>query len=258
MSLREIFTISKGTKVIAGITFSVCIAAIVFAVFYYRSLNNAEDPRVLEARRYLAEYDRISSVYNSLETFSLLDSANAVFNKYPDYKNSFEPGVIYNNRCSSLLMTAIYDSTINNFEKAKLLSLALKYCDSSIVVYRQWLDDWGELNDDSISLLISPYMLETDPVFSGFNFDKVFRKRIRDISLAQIETPRRLSVALSNKGTIYRHMLKPDSSLAFYQQALSLWKDNRVAKSNLSVLLGEGPVKASVIESLFPPDKNKK
>jgi len=50
----------------------------------------------------------------------------------------------------------------------------------------------------------------------------------------------------------------PDSAFVYYQDALSLWKDNRTAESNLSVLLGGEPVKPNLIESLFPPDKNKK
>jgi len=79
---------------------------------------------------------------------------------------------------------------------------------------------------------------------------------IINIVAAQIETPRRLSVSLSNKGTIYHHMMKPDSSLTCYQLALSLWKDNRTAKSNLNVLMGGEPIKPSLIELLFPPDKN--
>ncbi len=88
-------------------------------------------------------------------------------------------------------------------------------------------------------------MKENDPAFSGYNFKRVFSRRIKNMVAAQIETPRRLSVSLSNKGTIYRHMLKPDSALLYYQQALSLWKDNRTAKSNLSVLMEAGSDKAN-------------
>ena len=53
MLLRDIFKISKGTKVILAITFSVSVLAIVFAFFYYRSINKSEDPRIRKARELL-------------------------------------------------------------------------------------------------------------------------------------------------------------------------------------------------------------
>jgi len=258
MKVRDIFIISRGTKVILTITISVSMVAIIFAFFYYRNLNNSEDPRIKKAREFLLQYEKVSESYYSLDAFPFLDSANAIFVSFPDYETSFEIGLIYNNKCSTLLMMAIYDSTISEFEKNNLLGLAMKYCDSSITNYRNWLIEWDTLSPDLIAYRIKPFMKEDDPAFRGLNFNQIFSKRIKNIVTAQVETPRRLSVSLSNKGTIYRHMLELDSALLYYQQSLSLWKDNRTAKSNLSVLLGHGPIQPSVIESLFPPDKNKK
>ena len=100
-------------------------------------------------------------------------------------------------------------------------------------------------------------MSETDPAFAGLNFNSIFRKRVKDMMLARVETPRRLSVSYTNKGTAYRHMMMPDSALLWYEKALAIWKHNRTAESNLSVLLGGEPVKPGIIESLFPPDRNK-
>ena len=256
MRFRDIFIISKGTKVIFTITFSVSILAVVFAFFYYRNINNSEDPRIKKAREFLLQYQKESGRNNSLEAFSFLDSANAIFRSFPDYESSFEIGVIYNNKCSALLMMALYDSTIKEFEKNNLLSLAMKYCDSSISNYSAWITSWDSLSPEIISDRISPYMKEDNPAFRDYDFEKIFERRVKNIVAAQIETPRRLSVSLSNKGTIYRHIMKPDSSLICYQLALSLWKDNRTAKSNLNVLMGGEPIKPSLIELLFPPDKN--
>ena len=258
MRISEIFIITKGTKVILAITFSVSVAAVVFAFFYYRNVNNSQDPRIKKAREFLLLYDKISGRINSFEAFPLLDSAHTIFRSLPDYETSFENGLIYNNKCSALLLMAIYDSTIPGPEKINLLDLSMRYCDSSIYVYSSWISDWDSLSPEAIAERIRPFMKEDDPVFSEYNFKKVFSRRVKNITMAQVETPRRLSVSLSNKGTIYRHMLKPDSSLICYRQALSLWKDNRMAESNLNVILGRDPVKPSIIESLFPPDKNKK
>lgn len=258
MGTGGIFTISKGTKVVLVITFSVSMLAVIFAVFYYRDLNNLEDPRTKKARELLALFDKESDRINDFSSFSLLDSANAVFRSYPDYESSFETGVICNNKCSSLLLAAMYDTTISTDEKSKLLDLSLVYCDSSINIYNNWIAEWEVLSNDEIAEKIRPFINENDNHFEGLNFKRIFDKRVKDLVKAQIETPRRLSVSLSNKGTIYRHKLLVDSALLCYQKALALWKDNRTAKSNLSVLMGGEPVKPTIIESLFPPDKEKK
>jgi tetratricopeptide (TPR) repeat protein len=258
MRFREIFIVTKGTKVILLITFSVSALAVIFAFFYYRSINRSEDPRIRSARELLLQYERVSGQISHVEVFHLLDSANAVFRSVPDYESSFEIGLVYNNKCSYLLLMSLYDSTLDEDENDKMLALSMKYCDSSIAVYRQWLAEWESLTPELITEKISPYMRKDDPAFIGLNFRKVFSRRVENIITAQVETPRRLSVSLTNKGTIYRHLLKPDSALVCYQQALVLWDKNRTAKSNLNVLMGLDPVKPTVIESLFPPEKNKK
>jgi len=258
MQLRDIFTISKGTKVILVITLTVSALAVAFAFFYYRSLNKSEDPRIIKAREFLARYDKIAGVAGSIEAFHLLDSAYAVFCALPDYRSSFEIGVIYNNKCSGLLMMALYDTSVSVHEKNVLLDLSMKYCDSSISVYRKWISEWGSLSDSQINNRVRNLMLIGDPSFRGYSYEKLISKRIKNIDNARIEMSRRISVSLSNKGIIYRHLMKPDSALVCYQKALSLWKDNRMAKSNLSVLMNRDPVKPGIIESLFPPDKNLK
>jgi len=258
MLLRDILKISKGTKVILAITFSVSLLAIVVAFFYYRSINNSEDPRIRKAREFLAEYDKVSGGVDSFNSFHLLDSAYSIFRSLPDYKTSFETGLIHNNKCSALLIMAIYDSSITENGKYELLSLSMKYCDSSIANYTSWISDWEGLTPSSVEGKISQVMTKDDPLFEGYDFNKVLKRRVRNICSAQIETPRRLSVSLTNKGTICRHMMNPDSALICYQDALSLWEENLTAKSNLSVLLGGEPVRATLIQSLFPPDKNKK
>lgn len=258
MKLRDIFIITRGTRVILAITFSVSAAAIIFAFFYYRSINRSEDPRIEPARILMDEFERSGMQQDGPDHFSYLDSAMALFRQYPDYMSSFETGVIYNNKCSAMLLKALYDSTIAKEEKRVLLDLSLKYCDSSIMVYKKWIDEWGSLQEDEIGKNIIPVIDRSDPAFNGFDFDKIMDGRVRNIILAQTETPRRLSVSLTNKGTIFRHMSEPDSALHYYNLALSLWKENRTAESNRSVLMGGQPVKPNIIESLFPPDRNKK
>ncbi len=258
MRIGEIFIMSKGTKVVLVITFTISLMAVLFAFFYYRALNNLEDPRIRVATDLLARYDEVSARIELFNAFPILDSAQAIFRSYRDYESSFETGLVYNNKSSALLMLALYDSTVTEYEKQTLLELSMKFCDSSIVVYSSWIKEWSELTEKTIAERIAPFMDNTDPAFAGLNFPNIFAARVKNISIAQIETPRRLSVSLTNKGTIFRHMLLADSALIYYNRALSLWKDNRTAISNLSVLMGGEPVKPTIIESLFPPDKNQK
>jgi hypothetical protein len=257
MSLRGLFAISGGTKVVLGITFSVAFLTVLFAFFYYRSLNMAEDPRVSHARMLMAEYDGQSGGPDSYTRFSLLDSAEVIYRSLPDYENSFEIGVIFNNKCSGLLMIALYDTTVSSGVKNDLLELSLDYCDSSISVYNRWTREWGGLSDEATALRLEPYMRQDDPAFAGRSFKRIFRRRVKNIALARIETPRRISVSYTNKATAYRHLMMQDSALICYEKALSMWKDNRTAKNNLSVLRGGEPIKPGLIESLFPPDRNK-
>ena len=257
MSLKDLTVISPGTRKILAITLSVALAAVIFAFFYYREVNRSEDPRVARAREYMAEYDRLSGGTESYALFHLLDSADLIYRSVPGYGLSFERGVIYNNKGSSFLVKALYDSSLTESGKVAFLELSVTYGDSAIKVYRNWLDEWEDLSEEEIASRLMSEMSETDPAFAGLNFNSIFRKRVKDMMLARVETPRRLSVSYTNKGTAYRHMMMPDSALLWYEKALAIWKHNRTAESNLSVLLGGEPVKPGIIESLFPPDRNK-
>jgi hypothetical protein len=258
MSLRDLTVISPGTRKLLAITISVALAAVVFAFFYYRGVNRSEDPRVSKAREYMAEYDRLSGGTESYALFHLLDSADQIYRSVPGYGSSFERGVIRNNRGSSLLMKALYDSSLTESGKVAFLELSITYADSAIAVYRNWLDEWETLSEEEVAARLTQGMSEADPAFAALNYNSIFRKRVKDVMLARVETPRRLSVSYTNKGTAYRHMMMPDSALVLYERALSIWKHNRTAESNLSVLLGGEPVKPGIIESLFPPDRKKK
>jgi hypothetical protein len=258
MQFREIFKITRGTKVILAITSSVCAVAIVFAFFYYHSINRSFDPRVKKAGEYLQRFERLSVQVDGIDAFPLLDSAFAIFRSLPDYESSYELGVIYNNKCSSLLIKALYDSTISDAERNLLLRLSKIYCDSSISVYSAWISKWENLPAETIASKVRIFLREDDPAFAGYNFNRIKGRRVKDLEMAQVETPRRLSVSYTNLAAIFRHMNMPDSSLYCYNEALALWKDNRTAKSNLNVLMGGDPIKPGIIESLFPPDRRKR
>ena len=99
MKLKDIFEISQGTRKLLAITISVTLSAIVFAYFYYRGMNRSEDPRIMEAKELLLEYEKMTRGISGIESFYILDSAFAIFSSIPDYDGSYEKGVIYNNKC---------------------------------------------------------------------------------------------------------------------------------------------------------------
>jgi tetratricopeptide (TPR) repeat protein len=257
MAVRDIFTINRGTKVVLLTTFLVSVIAVLTAFFYYGSINRSEDPRIRTARDMLVRYDALPYGYDLTGKLMLLDSAGSVFRSYPDYANSFETGVILNNKSSAFLVSALYDTSVTSSEKDILLELAMTYADSSITVYKKWLEEWRDIGREEVEARIRMGMLPADPAFKGRNYEKLITRRVKNQMTAQIETPRRLSVSLSNRGIIYRHIQKYDSAAGCFSEALSLWKNNRVARSNLNVLMGGDPVKPGIIESLFPSDRKK-
>ncbi len=257
MGLKDIFKLTAGTRKLLVITSSVAVVAVLFAVFHYRGINRSEDPRVAHARELLAEYDRLSGGPGSIDFFHLLDSAAAIYENVTGYEHSWEKGVIFNNRCSGLLLMALYDTSLNDSVRRSLIELSIVWCDSSITTYLAWKDTWGSLPEDEVAHQLRLSMNAGDPAFTGYNFRKIFRKRVDDIMMARVEIDRRLSVSYTNKATAFRHLMMQDSAYHYYQEALTLWSHNRTAESNLSVLMGGEPVRPGIIESLFPPDRKK-
>ncbi len=257
MKISDLFRMTKGTRVVISITLGVCGTAILIAVFYYRSLNRAADPRLLPVRELILKSEKLTGTRKAPEAFLVLDSALRILRSMPGYENSYETGVIFNNSCSAWLLTALYDTTLASSEKEKMLLLAHSFADSSTRIYRAWISEWDSLPADQIRTRIAPFFTSDDPAFAGRSPGSILDKRIKDIREAQIETPRRLSVSLTNLGTIHRHLNQPDSALICFAEALHIWNENRTAQSNLNVLKGGKPVKPSLIQSLFPPDKKK-
>jgi len=257
MARPNLFHITKGTRVVFGITLGICGTAILVAALYYRGINRSEDPRVLPVRELIQQGEELSAARKAADAFLVFDSALRLLHGIPGYGQSYETGVVFNNASSAWLLSALYDSTLANQEKAQMLQTARFLADSSIRIYQSWIRAWDTMSEDQIREKTVPFFKHDDPAFSDRNLRRIVEKRIRDIQSAQKETPRRLSVSLTNLGTIHRHLNQPDSALICFTRALELWPENATAKSNLNVLKGGAPVKPSIIRRLFPPDKNR-
>lgn len=235
---------------------SMAVAGVLIAWLYYRTENAAEDPRVMEARRMLAMYDELIREGKQEEGFKLLDSIEATYRKVPCYAESYEMGVVYNNRGSAWLTMALY-KTSDSIQKAEILALAEQGIKQSITSYQHWLNRFDPLSDEQLRKEVVACFPEHDPAFRGKRYSRIINRRIRDLNLAKIETKRRLSVSYSNLGIIQRHLYQQDSAIISYLTALKLWKRNPTAKNNLNTLLGRPVEDESILQQLFPPDRRK-
>jgi len=238
--------------VLSGIT----VISFVIAYFYYQTKNSAEDPRTVRAKYMLKQYDELVAEKKYSDVFPLLDSIEAIFDRIPGYGNSFEPGIVFNNRGSAFLSMALYELN-DSTEKNQLLGFAQNNLDTCILIYQHWIGKFENHTREELLVDVSPYFSSEDPAFQGKDVKGILNKRVDDLQLAQKETPRRLSVAYTNLGIVQRHKFMQTEAMESYIMAIKLWKDNFTARNNFNVLMGIDPEDRSIVEQLFPPDKDK-
>jgi len=257
MAIQNIFRISKQTRILLIIL--VCISATGFFIawLYYNDKNESEDPRVTKARIKLVEYDRLMKERKYSEALLTLDTIIHIYENAPGYVCSFESGMLYNNRGSVYLSMALYDSFVPAEEKMALLRLAEENIQKGIQIYTNWIDSAGKLDRDQITRNIAPFFPENDPGLPGKNHAKIIKKRVEDVVFAQTETPRRLSVSLTNLGTVQRHQFRQEEATQSYLKAMKLWEENFTARNNFNILMGLPPEDRSIIDKLFPPERIK-
>jgi len=253
--LKNIFSITNQTKkLLIGILITICIS-VVTAYVYYDGKNKAEDPRIAETKYLFRNYDELMKENNFSLALSLLDTIESILQKVPGYSSSYEPGIVYNNRGSAYISMALYSNT-DSTEKSELLKLAKLNIDTGIVLYTNWSDKTDSLSEEELLKEVRPFFPEDDLAFQGRNYNRILKKRVEDIVLARKETPRRLSVSYTNLGIVLRDQYKQNEAVECYTKAIMLWKDNFTARNNFNVLMGKPPEDRSIIEELFPPDKN--
>lgn len=233
---------------------------IVFSYFYYSGINKSKDPRVKQARELYQKYNdfAVNAQYDSL--FSLLDSIETIYKKYNHFAESFEVGVLYNNKAAAYLTMALHGTnhkSYHDISKDSLLNLAKIHVNKSIRIYENWLDKFGDLNEEQISnSILSDYYIGLDN-FSDKEKRNFLKSRVDEIVTAQTETNRRLSVSYTNLGIIYRHNDNYEEAIKNYTKAVEIWDQNLSAENNLNILLGKPLKKRNLIQKLFPPDPDK-
>lgn len=245
---------NRGTRIIIGIMIVLTAAGLTIAQVYYGRINRSVDPRVKQARVMYGRYNLYASDDDHEMVLAVLDSINYIYSSVPHYSNSYEKGVIQNNRASVFLARALEDS-VREEVRRNYFNLAEHHLVSGIEYYTSWLDTWGSLSESDLMAAVGDEFATDQSLSKDRNLEAIVRKRVSDIITAQNEVNRRLSVSYTNLGVIRRHENRVEEAYEFYNKALDLWEDNLAARNNMNILFGRPPEKQSMIRKLFPPDR---
>jgi len=244
------------------IMIALVVIGYIIARQYYRSANRAVDPRIVPARELYSKYDSYAQEGNYHKIFALLDSVLTIYESYPHYQNSFEVGVIYNNRAAGYITISLFTDSIradynpfSDLSPDSLMNMAESDIERAVSIYNNWINSYKDKSlvkiIDQIKTVFMKGMNTNDPDLEN----KYTETRAKEIMSAVEETDRRLSVCYTNLGVIKRQQGKYEEAARCYEKALSLWDRNLSAENNLNILLGRPLKKRNIIQRLFPPEK---
>jgi tetratricopeptide (TPR) repeat protein len=254
MSLIE----NNKTRALILIMCALVLSGIAISHFYYRSVNESVDPRIVEARKLYEKYNLYTQNNDLISVFYLMDSIEQVYASYPHYENSYEVGVLYNNRAATYITLGLFSDNIQLVAQDSLFNLAEAAASKSAEIYTLWLDRFSEMESDDIEHDISEDFLQGLDGYDDGEKMRFLKRRVKEIVESQSETPRRLSVSYTNLGVIYRQRQDYESAANFYKKAIDLWGANLTAENNLNILLGRPIKKRNLIQKLFPPERDQK
>lgn len=258
--MKAVFQRSMGRLV--GIMLLIVVAGILVARSYYGNLNQSVDTRIQHARELYERYDKAAGSGNYYRIFALLDSISSIYQQTPHYTESFELGVLHNNRAAALLTMSLYRDSIpasrNPFYGLlpdSLTSLAEQHIRTAIALYEGWNKRFQGKEGAQIRMEIQQeFLTGLEQVPSEMN-DKYLNTRVKEIENSLVENQRRLSVCYTNLGLVYRLREEYPEAVVQYEKAMELWDRNLDAENNLNKLLGRPPRKRNIIQKLFPPSK---
>ncbi len=202
-----------------------------------------------------ARYNTYAAGNDYEMVLSLLDSIEEVYASVSHYRDSYEMGVIHNNRASVFLTLALSDTARQEIRQS-YFALAERHLIQGIDYYNGWMTLYGNQSEEEIRAVIEEDFSSDSILVSHDYLGAIIQNRVREIQTARIETPRRLSVSYTNLGIIRRHENQLEEAFEYYVKALELWEDNHAAKNNMNILFGQPPEKQSFFRKLFPPDRN--
>jgi tetratricopeptide (TPR) repeat protein len=251
-----IFLKNKTSKALFLIMCALVLSGVVISYLYYNNVNKSTDPRIVQARILYEKYNGYAQIGAYESIFSLMDSIESIYSSIDHYKNSYEIGVLYNNRSASFLTQSFYSEKMELKDQDSLIVLAENAANKSIEIYHQWLQVFEDKNKEDIEKIISGEFYDGLEHYTATQKNNYSKNRIKEIQESQTETKRRLSVSYTNLGIIYRHKLQYEAAANCYKTAIDLWDRNLTAENNLNVLLGRPIKKRSFIQKMFPPERD--
>ena len=257
--------ITRPVRTLILIMMVVVAAAIIVAKSYYSGMNRRIDPRTVHARELYTEYDTYARSGDFFRVFSLLDSIEHQYRAIEHYRNSYEIGVLYNNRAAACLTIALYKDSIpsrfNPFATLpadSIISLAEDFALTAISIYQRWDSLYaGKASGQMAEFMQTSFLKGLENVEKDLQTEYL-KARLAEIEGALAEHDRRVSVCLTNLGVIYRMKGEYEEAVKQYEMALSLWDRNLEAENNLNKLLNRPLKKRNFIQKLFPPDREQK
>ncbi|MBL6989908.1 MAG: hypothetical protein ISR65_09020 [Bacteriovoracaceae bacterium] len=244
------------------ISVSISSLVILFAFIYYKRLNSSEDPRVLDAKIEYMKFPKLVSENKFDDALAIIEQTEKKFLATPGYENSFELALFYNDK-ASVYITRVETQYLKKSkligDKKKLkgnleayLAAARRNLEKALAIQNKWAK-WvrGQTKEGLRRYLAAIYNKE-NIAFDNYDVIVIKKRRIEDILKSSEESNRRLSVIYTNLGIVERYVGNPKKSMEYYQKAISLWKDNHVAKNNLNILQGKPLEKRNIIKQLFP------
>ena len=247
---------------LVGIMVIIVVVGVFVARSYYGNQNRSVDPRILHARELYEQYDSYARTGDYYRIVGLLDSISAIYMHTPHYVESFELGVLHNNKAAALLTIALYRDSIPessnpyfDLTNDSVVALAENQIRIAIALYEGWNSRFEGKDDAEIRRMIEVVFMngleQTYPDLA----DKYLTNRVKEIHASLVENQRRLSVCYTNLGLVYRFREEYPEAVDQYEKAIVLWDRNLDAENNLNKLLGRPLKKRNIIQKLFPPSK---
>jgi tetratricopeptide (TPR) repeat protein len=244
---------NRKTRALIFIMCALVLGGVIITHFYYKSVNASIDPRIVPARKLYENYNLFARENKLDSIFWLMDTIESIYTRVEHYKNSYEVGVLYNNRAAACLSRFINEEDVTL--KDSLLEVAHESVNISISIYENWLMSYDGKSQQELETVLKADFLVGLKEYDEADQQKFLHKRIKEIIEAQVETKRRLSVSYTNLGLVYRHQLRYEAAALSYQKAIENWDRNLTAENNLNKLLGRPEKKRNLIQTLFPPER---
>lgn len=252
----------RSTGRLVGIMLIIVAAGVLIARSYYGKQNRSVDPRITHARELYEQYDRIAQTGDYYRVTALLDSISFLYRETTHYSESFEMGVLHNNRAAILLTIALYGDSIavslnpyHDWNSDSLVNEAENQVNRAISIYEEWKCRFEGKTEAEISQMIKEEFMEGMEFYDPEMKNTYLHNRVKEINTSLVENQRRLSVCYTNLGLVYRLRGAYPEAVTQYERAIDLWDRNLEAENNLNKLLGKPLKKRNLIQKLFPPAK---